>query len=115
MPNTCSICKHQERAEMEDALARGLPLRGIARQFGASKDAVGRHQSCFAAKLKALKASRSEQFNETLLQRLKRYRTIAEQFLSDDEKVFSALDHCYKQLDLEAKLTGAYQKKQEGE
>jgi hypothetical protein len=49
------------------------------------------------------------------LQRLERYRGITEQFLKDDEKALLALDRCYKQLDIEAKLTGAYQKKQENQ
>ena len=34
MPNTCSICKHEKRQQIENALARGNSLRDIARQGG---------------------------------------------------------------------------------
>jgi hypothetical protein len=40
---------------------------------------------------------------------------VAEKYLKDDEKALAALDRCYKQVDIEAKLTGLYQKKQENE
>jgi hypothetical protein len=115
MPNTCTICKHPDREQIEDALARGLSLRNIASQFGVGYQAVNRHQICTAAELKALKASHTTQLNETLLERLSRYRLIAEKHLNNDEKALLALDRCYKQLDIEAKLTGAYQKKQENQ
>jgi hypothetical protein len=113
MPNTCTICKHEEREQIESALARSKSLRHIASQFSVGYKSVDRHQTCIAAELQALKASRSKKLNETLLERLDRYRSVAEQFLSDDEKALAALDRCYKQVDIEAKLTGEYQKKQE--
>jgi hypothetical protein len=87
----------------------------IAGQFQASKSSIDRHQRCIAAELKAFRATRSEQLTETLIQRLDRYRLKVEQFLDDDEKVLPALDRCYKQVDIEAKLTGAYQQKRENE
>jgi hypothetical protein len=87
MSNTCTICRHKEGEGTESALAQGQPLRDIARQFETSKDAVNRHQTCIAAELKTLKATRSFQLNESLLQRLDRYRLRAEQFLEDDEKL----------------------------
>lgn len=115
MPNTCTICRHKERTEIESALARGDSLRDIAGQFQSSKSSVDRHQRCVAAELQALKASRSLQRGETILQRLVRYRLVAEKHLNDDEKALQALDRCYKQIEIEAKLTGAYQKKQENQ
>jgi hypothetical protein len=115
MSNTCSICRHAAREQIESALAHGESLRHIASQLGVGYKSVERHQSCIAAELKALKASRNEKFNESLLERLNRYRLIAEKHLNDDEKALPALDRCYKQIDIEAKLTGAYQKKQENQ
>lgn len=44
MPQTCTICKHPERAKIERALVQGVSLRDIAGQFGASKSAVERHR-----------------------------------------------------------------------
>jgi hypothetical protein len=115
MPNTCTICKHPECKQIESALARGQSLRDIAGQSQASKSSIDRHQRCVAAELQTFKASRSIQLNETLLQRLDCYRGVAEQFLKNDEKALAALDRCYKQVDIEAKLTGQYQKKQENQ
>jgi hypothetical protein len=58
MANTCTICKHEQRNEIESAMVQRKPLRDIARQFGASKDAVSRHQTCIA---EALEAARTAQ------------------------------------------------------
>jgi hypothetical protein len=44
--NTCSICKHENREEIEASIARGDSLRDIARQFQSNKDSVSRHQQC---------------------------------------------------------------------
>src|SRR5436190_6958938 len=115
MPNTCTICKHQGRLEIESALARGESLRDIARQFGASKDAVNRHQRCIAEALMKSRQDRQIKSGNTILEQLDYYKSVAEQFLTDEDKALAALDRCHKQLDLRAKLTGAYQKKQENE
>jgi hypothetical protein len=92
-------------------------LRDIAGQFQTSKSSIDRHQRCIAAQLKAFKASRAVQLNESLLERLERYREIAESPLDDADKELrlKALDRCYKQVDIEAKLTGAYQEKRSNE
>jgi DNA-binding transcriptional ArsR family regulator len=39
----CTICRHPKRKEIEDALVRRAPMRRIARRYGVSKSAVGRH------------------------------------------------------------------------
>jgi hypothetical protein len=115
MANTCTICRHKDRERIEDALASGQSLRNIAKHFDAGYSNINRHQSCIAAELQALKAGRAVQRAETFLQRLTRYRLIAEKPLEDEEKALLALDRCFKLLDIEAKLTGAYQKKQENQ
>jgi hypothetical protein len=46
MPRTCTVCGHEHRYEIEDILvSRSKPYRDIARRYGVSKDAVGRHVS----------------------------------------------------------------------
>ncbi len=46
MPQTCTVCRHPERAVVEAALLRGEPLRDIAGQFsGLTKSAVARHKA----------------------------------------------------------------------
>ena len=38
MPRTCTICRHADRAELDQALIEHRPYRDIARQFGVSND-----------------------------------------------------------------------------
>jgi hypothetical protein len=40
----CSVCKHRERAGIELALARGVSTGALARRYGLSDDALGRHR-----------------------------------------------------------------------
>jgi len=45
MPRTCSICAHEDRAEIESALVGGTPYRKIAERFSLSQAALSRHKS----------------------------------------------------------------------
>jgi len=45
LPQTCTVCRHARRTDIEKAIIRGDTLRDIARQFHLSKDAVGRHKA----------------------------------------------------------------------
>jgi hypothetical protein len=66
-------------------------------QFGLKAHSnVARHQTCIAVRLQALKASHATQLNESLFERLKRYRLVAGRFLNDDEKALAALDQCLR-------------------
>lgn len=53
MSMTCTICKHEKRAEIESALVTGKSLRDIAGQFSVSKSAVNRHRTCISETLEA--------------------------------------------------------------
>ena len=43
MPPGCSICKHDRRQEIEDAVLRGHSHRAIALQFTLSRGGISRH------------------------------------------------------------------------
>lgn len=43
MPQVCLVCSHDQRREIDKALAAGKAKRGIARAFGLSEDSVERH------------------------------------------------------------------------
>jgi hypothetical protein len=45
MPQTCTVCRHAQRHEIEADLQAGLPNRDVARRHGISKDAVSRHRA----------------------------------------------------------------------
>ena len=44
MSRRCTICDHGERAEIDARIAGGAAIRGLARRFRVSEDAVGRHR-----------------------------------------------------------------------
>jgi hypothetical protein len=48
---TCTICKHEKRAAIEDALLRNIPLRTIARDLRTSAAAIFRHKQHLEQKL----------------------------------------------------------------
>jgi hypothetical protein len=41
----CTICSHEHVGAIDHALIAGRPIRGIAKTFGVSEDAVGRHRA----------------------------------------------------------------------
>ena len=41
----CTICSHEHVGAIDRALIAGRPIRGIAKTFGVSEDAVGRHRA----------------------------------------------------------------------
>jgi hypothetical protein len=43
MDNRCTVCTHASRAEIDQALMDGLPLRPLAAQYGVSASALSRH------------------------------------------------------------------------
>jgi hypothetical protein len=45
MPQTCTICRHPERVDIEAGLRAGIPYRDISRQHNVSKDALSRHRA----------------------------------------------------------------------
>ncbi len=44
MPRVCTVCAHPEREAIDAALVSGEPMRGIARRFAVSEDALNRHR-----------------------------------------------------------------------
>ena len=51
MPRPCSVCHHDARPAIDQALVLGSPLRDIAKQFGVGETAVERHRVHVAAQL----------------------------------------------------------------
>ena len=45
MARSCSICTHEARAEIDQALVSALPYRNIAERFGTSATALFRHKN----------------------------------------------------------------------
>jgi hypothetical protein len=45
MPQTCTVCRHPERHDIEADLRASTPYRDIARRRNVSKDALSRHRA----------------------------------------------------------------------
>jgi len=45
MPQSCTVCRHPERHDIEAELMAGTPYRDIARRRDVSKDALSRHRA----------------------------------------------------------------------
>ncbi len=44
MPQTCTVCRHSGRGEVDSLLVAGVSLRNIAERFGLSVTALHRHE-----------------------------------------------------------------------
>ena len=70
MPRRCTVCTHNEREDIDQALVARQPFRAIARQHGVSKDALIRHHDDHvpAALVKAQEATEAAQADNLLAQ-----------------------------------------------
>ena len=60
MSQTCTVCRHAKRWDIEKAIIDGESLRDIARHFRLSKDAVARHKARLPNTLGEARADRPE-------------------------------------------------------
>ena len=51
MPQTCTICRHAEREQIDADIVTGTPYRRIAARFGASATSLRRHRCHLAAEV----------------------------------------------------------------
>ena len=70
MPRRCTVCTHDKRDEIDQALVARQPFRAIARQHGVSKDALVRHSDDHlpAALVRAQEATEAAQADNLLAQ-----------------------------------------------
>lgn len=120
----CSICKHKARHSIEVGLAHGIAHNALARRYGVSADAVGRHaanhlspamraailtaQKPTAIDLEALQASEQEGLLHQLVHqraRLQQYVEMAVDF-GDIKAAISAEGAITSNLALVGKLLG---------
>ncbi len=70
MPRVCTVCTHEKRAEVDQALIVRQPFRTIAGQYGVSKSALLRHHDDHlpAALVRAQEATEAAQADALLAQ-----------------------------------------------
>jgi transposase len=63
----CNVCIHSAQSEIDKALVQGVSLRNIAKQYGVSYSAVGRHaKTCIGQSLAVAKVEREKENGATL-------------------------------------------------
>ena len=122
MSRVCTICNHKSRHAIDAALVEpGASIRGIARQFRVSDDALTRHVSKghIAAKVKEAQRAHEAVAGENLLQRIdgfhKRFSELAkkQRQLGDDITELKVYQTQAKYLEIEGRATGAFREKVE--
>ncbi|MEN6396752.1 MAG: hypothetical protein ABFC78_09745 [Methanoregula sp.] len=126
MPRTCSICKLKTRNAIDKALVEpGATIRGVARQFRVSDDALTRHVKAGHIVQKIAKAQQAQDIAEAddLLKEIieiqqhqktifneARERTIEGYKVPDNRLALEALRDQSKIVELKGKVLGSFVK-----
>jgi len=110
---TCTVCRHENRDEINQELLACTPLRDIATRFQLSKAALFRHKKADIPSA-LLQANQIEDHvrADTLLDRLKELNLETQFILSeaqesgDPDIALKSIARLEKQLELEARLLG---------
>jgi len=111
MPRTCTVCGHQKREDIDQALLAGEAYRTIAKRFGASPGAIFRHgRDHIPAAM--LKEAGAQVPAGTLFERLRAINRETQDILHESRKAknhvvaLEAIGRVERQLELEARLFG---------
>jgi hypothetical protein len=113
MPRTCTICRHEKRQEVDQALLRNESFRHIAIRFGTSTSALVRHKARdIPATLSKAKQAADEITADSLYDRLRAINRETTMILqqarktSSHELALKAIARVERQVELEARLLG---------
>ena len=113
MPQTCTICRHQRRNEIDGALVEGESLRNIAKRTGTSATALHRHKAQHIPKSLVLAQETAEEVRAgTLFERLRSLGRVTQEILHEARgtrnhiAALQAIGRIERQLELEARLLG---------
>jgi len=137
MARPCTICIHDQRAEMDQALAAGKPFRYVAERFGTSSSALFRHKRDHLAPrlARALEAANGTRAADLVReQETKKAREIGQALdvvrqlqvingacleilqksraSGKDTVSLAAIDRVHRQIELQARLLGELQEGQ---
>src|SRR5262245_14127592 len=113
MPRTCTVCRHSRRQAIEEAIVVGEPIRAIAGRFGASRQAVSRHQvGHLPSKLLKAAEAREKLGGDDILDQLLTLSHETAEILQEARKTgrhelaLRAIARAESQLELQARLLG---------
>lgn len=119
MAKTCSICKHENRLDIDWMIVNQISYRDISLRFGVGVMSVQRHRKHIETELREVQE----------VQKIERGTSILEKLFVNQQRIEDALQRArnaadlrseallikleQSNLDVEAKLTGAYKDKPE--
>jgi hypothetical protein len=113
MPQTCTICRHERRDEIDRSLLDGEPFRNIAKRTGTSTTALCRHKAQHIPRKLALAKETAEEIQAgTLFDRLRSVCRVTQEILREARGTknhviaLQAIGRIERQLELEARLLG---------
>ena len=112
MPRTCTICQHEARTAIEQAVVTGDSYRHIASQFGVSYKAVERHKSHILAPVTEAREAEVTSQALNVVAQLIAINDAAQEILAearqtkDADIALKAIDRIQRQIELQAKLLG---------
>lgn len=113
MPQICTVCRHQKRSEIDEALLQGEPYRLIAARTGTSTGALARHKhGHIPLALATAKQTNDLEYAGTIFERLKSINRETVAILHEARAAetpaiaLMAVGRIEKQLELEARLLG---------
>lgn len=114
MARRSTVDHHRARQAIEEALARGTPVRLVAERFGLAKSSVQRHKERMA-RVMAGAPTAGETGADELLAKVRRLQGEAEAILEksrragDDKTALAAIKEARSGLELLAKMVGELQ------
>src|SRR5215471_4729358 len=112
MPRKCSLCIHDRREQIEQALLCGDSYRIVAQRFAISRDAVGRHRRHLPAALAHARELTEVVHGDSLVAQLHELTSEAQRLKAAAEKAgdyrgaLAAVRELCRIVELIAKLSG---------
>ena len=89
MPQTCTVCRHPQRLQVEQAMLNRTTLRIISEQFGPSKTALLRHRGHIVGPVMRRKADNDAVRSATLLDDVRAGEGRAERLYQQAEEILA--------------------------
>ena len=113
MARPCTVCTHEQRAAIEQAIAAGTSAQKISALFRVSPDAIQRHKTEHVAEtLRKAQESADTERALDVVQQLRAINGASLQILQaacqsgDPATALKAVDRIHRQIELQAKLLG---------
>ncbi len=114
MPQTCTICRHEERAAIDESLVAGEPMRNIAKQTRTSLASLHRHRGHIADTVIRASETRSDELGVSLLSKIHAMEAEAQRLGKKAESegdlraALLALRELGRAFELQGRLLGAF-------